>query len=334
MEDIFFSVVIPTYNRREELGHCLDALAQQTLLPPMYEVIVVDDGSTDGTSEYCGTRTFPSRLACISTPNGGAGKARNAGIPLARGRYIAFTEDDVIPDRDWLSNALKVLEDGTIDVLEGRTTYLHTGREVRRFEKNRIPSFIPCNLFVRKAVFDRIGGYDPAFYDAATHLYLREDADLGFRILDAGFRVELAQDVRVAHPPQFTTLGECFRHARRYVFDPLLYGKHPRRFREMIEVKRIFGLRVHRPQHYLAFVYVLTLVALGSALVWRPTGYSLLLAVLAFGCAFLFRFKYQGWRALRLYEVRSTLGFLIVPLVYFVSVVKGCVRYKTWGPLV
>jgi glycosyltransferase involved in cell wall biosynthesis len=333
MDDIIFSVVIPTYNRRKELGQCLDALAQQSLSPSSYEVIIVDDGSTDGTSEYCHTRTFPCRLACISIPNGGASGARNAGIAIAHGRYIAFTEDDVVADRDWLSNALKHLGDGAIEVLEGRTRYLHTGKDVRRFEKSRLPSFIPCNLIVRRTVFDRIGGYDPAFYDTAKHLYFREDADLGFRILDAGFRVELAQDVRVAHPPQFSTLGECVHHARRYVFDPLLYTKHPRRFREMIEVKRIFGLEVHRPQHYLALLYVVSLVALAGTLAWWGTESTLALAILAFGCSFLFRFKYQGWRAFRLYEVRSMLGFLVVPLVYLASVLKGCVIYKTWGPL-
>jgi len=329
-----FSVVVPTYNRRESLGQCLEALSVQTLSPSSFEVIIVDDGSTDGTTEHWRARTFPFHTVFLVVPNGGASKARNTGVAAANGKYIAFTEDDVLPDENWLQNALKHIENGAVDVLEGRTTDLNREKEVRRFEGSHVPSFIPCNLFVRKGVFDQVGGYDPAFYDRSAHLYFREDADLGFRMLDAGFRVAFAHDVTVAHPPQFTTVRECFRHARRYVFDPLLYKKHPARFRALIEVKKVLGLTIRRPQHYVALAYVGFLLALCLAIVWGDQQCVAPLAVLAFGCSFLFRFKYQGWRALRLHEVHWMLGFLLLPLIYLASVLKGCIRYRTWGSLI
>jgi GT2 family glycosyltransferase len=328
-----FSVVIPTYNRKELLGKCLEALVTQSLDVSRFEVIVVDDGSTDGTSDFLKARRFPFRLTGKTEEHGGAPAARNAGIAGACGTYVALTEDDVIPDRDWLNNALKYLGDSSIDVLEGRTIYQHTLKDVRRFEGQRLPSFIPCNLIIKRDVLESVGGYDTTFYDARRHLYFREDADLGFRILDAGYRVAIADDVVVAHPPQFSSLNDCTRHARRYVFDPLLYKKHPLRFRQMIEVKRLFGLIIHRPQHYVALVYLAVLIFLCVGMLSAQKTDLVPLALIAFGCSFVFRYKYQGWRALRLYRIHETLGFLALPVVYLASLALGCFRYKSIGAL-
>jgi glycosyltransferase involved in cell wall biosynthesis len=333
MDRLLFSVVIPTYNRKEGLLACLDALAHQSADAASFEVVVVDDGSSDGTSAVLVGMNYPFVVQLLSNPHGGASAARNAGIAAARGEYVAFTEDDVLVEKDWLRNAAAHLAGGTIDVLEGRTVDSTTAKEVRRFEGKRLPSFIPCNLFVRRSLFGQVGGFDPAFHDVSRGLYFREDADLGFRLIDAGSRFAIAKDVVVAHPPQFLALSACLRHARRYMFDPLLYKKHPLRFRQFIEVKRVLGLSIHRPQHYVALVYAaLLLWLIGAAIVgsWQT---AVPLALLAFACSIFFRFKYKGMAALQLYNVKDTIGFMVLPLVYLASVVRGCFRFRSFGAL-
>ena len=333
MAQPLFSVIIPTYNRKESLKRCLASIAAQTIDPSLFEVVVIDDGSDDGTAGDLKEMSYPFALLQVSAGHGGPSRARNAGAERARGSILAFTEDDIVARPDWLANASAFISRLHPAVLEGRTVWQGTGTSVRRFEKEHRLSFIPCNLFVDRSVFNAVGGYDPAFFDPKSALYFREDADFGFRLLDARYRPAIAEDVVVEHPEQFATLRSCIRHSRRYVFDPLLYRKHPFRYRMMIERKDIFGLTVHRPQHYLAIVYLVLLLwilwSVGVLHSWNigPEAVMLLL------CSTAFRYKYQGSKAARLYRIQDTLGFLWVPLVYLGSLLKGCVKFRSFGSL-
>ncbi len=329
----FLSVIIPTYNRRESLGPVLHLLSAQTLPVREFEVIVVDDGSTDGTPDFLRQASFPFTLTAVAVSHGGPGRARNAGAGKARGTYLAFLEDDVEPDAHFLERAAEKLREGRIDVLEGETLDLESKRPLRRYETGDQLSFIPCNLFVRKELFDRIGGYDGEFYDGGRRLYFREDADLGFRMLDAGAVVAKAADVNVSHPRQFNRAGDCLRHARRYQFDALLWKKHPERFREYIEVKRIFGIRIRRPQHILALAHCLASVGVFVAVVAEWWSMALALALFLVLSTILLRYKYQGSGALRLFELKEMAGFFLWPYVYLGSVWRGCRRYGGYGVL-
>jgi GT2 family glycosyltransferase len=297
------------------------------------EVIVAVDGSTDGTAEYLRSLTLPFPLTVIELENGGAGKARNAAVARAEGRYLAFTEDDVAPDPSWLARAFTVLRNDACDVLEGHTAYPGGDAGVRRFEKDMSASFIPCNLFIRREIFNRVGGYSPEYFDRRSGLYFREDSDLGFRLRDAGARIVIDPALVVIHPLQFQTMAECFRHARRYRFDALLYKRHPRLYRQSIEAKSFGGLTLHRPQHYVALLDVLGLAALVVGLAAGTLPLAVCgLCVVAF-CGILFRYKYQGAGWWRIDRVNETLGFSVLPFVYLGALLKGCVRYKVMGVL-
>jgi glycosyltransferase involved in cell wall biosynthesis len=297
-------------------------------------VIVVDDGSDDGTVDRLRNRETPLNLRVIAAAHLGPSPARNAGAESARSDVLAFTEDDTCVAPDWIERALGHIDAGA-DVVDGRTVYEGSTRSVRRFEDetDRTPAFIPCNLVMRRDVFFAVGGYDPAFWDRRRGLYFREDTDLGFRILDSGYQVVVAPDVVAEHPEQFTCFRDAVRHARRYELDALLYRKHPRRFRRLVEVKNLGRFSVHRPLHYAALAHVALIAGAGGAVLAGATAPALAMSALALGCATLYRARYQGAAAFRLWRLPETAKFMVLPAAYLAALVRGCVRYRSFGAL-
>ncbi len=104
------SVIVPTHNRPEQLADCLAALARQDYGCDWFEVIVVDDGSPENMISV--TERFADRLniCLLAQRNAGPGAARNQGVKKARGRFLAFTDDDCCPDSIWLSCVCKKLK--------------------------------------------------------------------------------------------------------------------------------------------------------------------------------------------------------------------------------
>src|SRR5215467_6944013 len=96
------SVVIPTHNRLEVLAEVLSALVRQEGAPP-FEVVIVDDGSTDGTADWLRHRSFGLPLRVLVQDNRGPAAARNTGVAVAAGRWVAFLGDDTVPAVGWLA---------------------------------------------------------------------------------------------------------------------------------------------------------------------------------------------------------------------------------------
>jgi glycosyltransferase involved in cell wall biosynthesis len=95
------SVVIPTHNRLEVLAEVIQALEFQDR-PPSFEVVVVDDGSTDGTADWLRGHSFNLPLRVLTQENRGPAAARNTGVAVAAGQWVAFLGDDTVPSPGWL----------------------------------------------------------------------------------------------------------------------------------------------------------------------------------------------------------------------------------------
>ena len=104
------SVVVPVYNLKEYLPRCVKSLINQDI--DRYEIILVDDGSFDGSEILCDTYAieYPKLIKCIHKPNGGLSSARNAGISVAKGKYIIFPDPDDWTDKNYLSCLLDLQE--------------------------------------------------------------------------------------------------------------------------------------------------------------------------------------------------------------------------------
>jgi len=103
-----FSIIVPTYNRRDILLDTVASVAA-TVRPWPCELIVVIDGSTDGTAEALGELVLPLPIKVVDQPNRGAAAARNAGAAVARGRFLLFLDDDMIVEPDLLIEHDKTL---------------------------------------------------------------------------------------------------------------------------------------------------------------------------------------------------------------------------------
>jgi len=232
------SVVIPTYRRPQLLRRCLDAVLAQHLEPSAWEVIVVDDGHDDATRSLVhrfAARAPHGATVCYLRPSRGRGPAvaRNAGWRVARGDIIAFTDDDTVPDPDWLvqgERAMRVPEApaavcGAVKVpLPPRIT-----DHARMTEGLARAEFVTANAFVRRSALARVKGFDERFRRA-----WREDSDLQFRLLDQVGPVLPCPQAVVTHPVRPVGWGVSLAQQRNTFFDALLYKKHPRRYRERI----------------------------------------------------------------------------------------------------
>ena len=193
------SVVIPTFNRVDLLAKQLDALANQTCPNEYFEIIVVNDGSTDSTESFLANwKSKQTNHVVINQLNAGPAKARNAGVAAAKSEFIAFTDDDCIVSSNWIDEIRFAFRQYPVIALQGRTT---TDRSKRTPLTHQIENLnyrlltVTCNAAVRKSAFDAVGGFSTAFPFAHN-----EDTELSWKLCEQG-ETRFIPSMHVFHPP-------------------------------------------------------------------------------------------------------------------------------------
>jgi O-antigen biosynthesis protein len=226
------SVVVCTFNGAKTLRVCLEGLME--LRYPNFEVIVVNDGSTDSTLAIA--QEYEVRV--ISTDNRGLGAARNDGMRAADGEIVAYLDDDAVPDQDWLLHIAAAF-DGTDYAGVGGpnvpppTPYAIAGcfadapgTPIHVLISDREAEHIPgCNMAFRKQALEEVGGFEPEFRIAG------DDVDLCWRLLAAGHRLSFNPAALVWHKPR-TSIRAYWRQQREYGrAEAMLERRWPDRYR-------------------------------------------------------------------------------------------------------
>jgi len=205
------SVIIPTYNRKKELEKLLYSLNNQTLLPSQFEVIIVDDGSDDGTKEWLEKNKdqFKVKISFYSQAHGGPGAARNLGMEKAHGDIFAFIDTDCIAEPKWLERLIKPLHSEKVGAVGGKeiindkdplpmrcfhylmTSPLTTGG-LRGKRGRKLAHFYPrtFNMAISRKAYQATEGFKRWFH--------AEDIELSFRIRKRGFEL-IYEDSAIVH---------------------------------------------------------------------------------------------------------------------------------------
>lgn len=217
MTRVALSVIVPVWNGEAVIARCLDALVRQTVDRARYEIIVVDNGSTDRTAEI--VRGYPG-VTLLAEPRPGSYAARNIAIAQAAAPTIAFTDADCVPDADWVATALAAAEANPgFGVLAGKIELFEEGAPNARVyaDYERLFSFpqafaargncATANWISRTEVLRALGGFDASLKSGG-------DRQMALRIRAAGYPLIYIPDMVVRHPVR-ADRSELVRKRRR-----------------------------------------------------------------------------------------------------------------------
>lgn len=296
MEDFLLSIVVPVYNRPDEIEELLASLVGQK--PFCYEVIIVEDGSAIPCKEVVERYEGAFPVQYIAIPNGGPSNARNVGSSQAQGRYLVILDSDVVLPPDYIKNvvaAINYYDDigKPLDAFGGpdaahehfsnvqkainysMTSFLTTGGI--RGGKRRVSHYFPrsFNLGCRRALYQEVHGFD-------TGMRFGEDLDFSMRLHECGAHVRLLEDAKVYHKRRVD-----FRKFFRQVFNSgiariHLSKRHPNSLRLIHLLPSIATLGI--VALFLLGLILLPLLGAWATLAWLPI---VLLALLFFVDALL-----------------------------------------------
>ena len=214
---MLFSLIIPVYNRSEELSELLESIRKQSFRD--FELIVVDDGSKYPCKSVC-EEYNELTINYIYKENGGPASARNAGARLAKGEYLLFLDSDTLIPDSYFDAILAYLDNDRVDLFGGpdmsdpsfsplqkaisytMTSFFTTGGI--RGGKKKLGRFIPrsFNMGVRREAFEAVGGFSPMRFG--------EDMDFSMRLMERGFRSALIPQAAIYHKRR-TSLRAFYR---------------------------------------------------------------------------------------------------------------------------
>lgn len=336
------TVVIPVFNAEKYIETTLASLAKQELASGLFEVVIVDDGSTDTSADKIRNFKAHFSLKLIQQKNAVVSAARNAGARAANTNLIAFLDNDATADSNWLQNALKYFENPECSAVEGRiearggspfaTPFTHV------LQNETGGRYMTCNMIFRKSDFDAVGGFDPRFP------YFLEDSDLAFSLLERGSKIQYARDVIVYHPLIQKPFRYHWWHMTGLAFRiPLLFAKHKGVIRNCgkygIPWHTMTACPIYYYGYYAAFLLAIVSLVLPAIFPW-PIGMEFKWIGLALaGLGFIFSYAVTMYARLRRrsFVWREVLplmvAYLVIPYVRVYWLVRGAIHFRVPYPL-
>ena len=261
------SVVLPTYNRAADLSQAVESVLRQTAPPETYELIVVNNNSSDDTSGVLErlTREHPNRIRAILESKQGVAHARNAGIEASRAAVIAFFDDDVSVAPNWIETILRLFaEHPELDCVGGKVlpawssappawlTPAHWaplalqdfGDAPMVVSLDNPKGLISANLACRKEVFHRVGGFLPQFQRVKDGIGSLEDGEWMLRFWKSGGRALYTPDLVTSTDVPAARQTRAY-HRRWHLGHGYFYGLLRAEDMERTAVGSLFGVPAH-----------------------------------------------------------------------------------------
>lgn len=252
------SVVVPAFNSEKTIGQCLASLLNQTFPRESYEVIVVNDGSTDSTERILKWYS----VEALTQKNQGPAAARNAGVGKASGEIILFTDDDCVPSANWIEEMAKPFRDKEVAAVKGAYKTKQESVVARfaqiefeeRFEMLKKVEYIDMvdtySAGYRKEIFLRMKGFDATFPVANN-----EDTELSYRMFNHGYKMIFNPNAVVCHLGHPDSVGRyaSLKFWRGY-WRMVVYKKFPDKM-----VKDTYTPQSLKLQILFLFLFVLSL---------------------------------------------------------------------------
>jgi GT2 family glycosyltransferase len=320
--DIQISVVIPTHKRPELLLRCLKALSAQYLRRKAYEVIVVADGPDSITEKALAAfnkhRSHAVKYYALPVKKGPAA-ARNYGWLIAKGELIVFTDDDCIPDKNWLQSYYNRFKADRGTAFTGKTI-VPVSATPTDYERNTAnlesADFITANCACAKQILFLTGGFDEDFAMA-----WREDSEFQFKLIKSGIPIVKVQDAVVIHPVRQGEWGVSIKEQKKTLYNALLYKKYPDLYREKIQPSP--------PVYYYVIITSFSLTLAG--LIMKASFLFTAGLVMWLGLSFIFayrRLKFTSHDPAHLLEM--TVTSMLIPFLSIYWQFYGALKYRVF----
>lgn len=234
------SVVMAARDAQDTIGRALEALRAQDLSEG-WEVVVVDDGSTDSTAQIASqVADADPRFRLVSQSSAGPAEARNRGVAEARGELLAFTDADCFPVPGWLAAGMAAARD--VDLVQGAVGP-DPGHPAGPFDRSvwvsaEVGLYETANLFVRRSAFERAGGFED-WLRPRHGKALAEDVWLGWRVRRGGGGTVFSQEAAVHHAVFGRSAREYVQERLRLEHFPALVARVPE-LRDTLCWRRLF----------------------------------------------------------------------------------------------
>jgi len=314
------SVVIPTHDRPKLLIRCLRALCAQTLAKESFEVIVTSDGPDKNTAAALRPwlRNKKLNLTYLSTyVKKGPAAARNMGWLSAKSPLVAFTDDDCLPEKEWLSAFLDAYDGDPFVAFTGRTN-VPLPSDPTDFALNTArlgeAEFITANCACTKHALLKTGGFDERF-----KLAWREDSDLHFKLLEINIPVIKVNEAVVIHPVRPARWGVSIKEQKKAAYEALLFSKYPELYKRKIGIGSLWN-------YYL--INILWLVLAASLItrhmpIFRLSAVLLGILLLAFAVK---RLRNSSRKPGHIIEMLST--SIVIPTLSIYWRLYGAIKYR------
>lgn len=316
---IKISVVIPTYRRPNLLRKCLTALVRQQFEQGSYEILVVSDGY-DAITESVVKEFVPSfpllSYHHLSVKKGPAA-ARNCGWKEARGKLVAFTDDDTIPDTIWLQSFWQAYDGEVLKAFTG-SIKVPLSSAPTDYERNTAglesAGFVTANCCCTKEALEKVHGFDERFSMA-----WREDSDLEFKLLLQRVPIIHVPEALIVHPVREAPWGISIKEQRKGMFNALLYKKYPELYRKKIQPSP--------PWNYYVIVLSVITMLLAVSAENKIIFYGAFLTWLFFTVRFIIKRLKETSRSLR-HVLEMIVTSIVIPFLSVYWQLYGACRYR------